>query len=77
MATYGLDDDGRALRARMRRFIDEEVIPAEPVLGRDNAESAAAMRRLKDAAKREELWALGHPEGDRRRRRARSCPSCS
>jgi acyl-CoA dehydrogenase len=61
MATYGLDDDGRALRARMRRFIDEEVIPAEPVLGRDNAESAAAMRRLKDAAKREKLWALGHP----------------
>jgi acyl-CoA dehydrogenase len=61
MATYGLDDDGRALRARMRRFIDEEVIPAESVLGRDNAESAAAMRRLKDAAKREKLWALGHP----------------
>ena len=61
MSTYGLDDDGRALRARVRRFIDEEVIPAEPVLGRDNAESAAAMRRLKDAAKREKLWALGHP----------------
>jgi alkylation response protein AidB-like acyl-CoA dehydrogenase len=61
MATYGLDDDGRVLRARMRRFIDEEVIPAEPVLGRETAEAAATMRRLKDAAKREGLWALGHP----------------
>jgi len=61
MATYGLDDDGRALRARMRRFIDEEVVPAEPVLGRETAEAAATMRRLKDAAKREDLWALGHP----------------
>jgi acyl-CoA dehydrogenase len=61
MATYGLDDDGRALRARMRRFIDEEVVPAEPVLGRETAEAAATMRRLKDAAKREGLWALGHP----------------
>jgi acyl-CoA dehydrogenase len=62
MATYGLDDDGRALRGRMRRFIDDEVIPAEPVLGRDDAEAAATMRRLKEAAKREGLWALGHPK---------------
>jgi alkylation response protein AidB-like acyl-CoA dehydrogenase len=45
----------------MRRFIDEEVIPAEPVLGRDDGESAATMRRLKERAKREGLWALGHP----------------
>jgi alkylation response protein AidB-like acyl-CoA dehydrogenase len=61
MTTYGLDDEGRALRARMRRFIDEQVVPAEPVLGHETAEAAATMRRLKDAAKREGLWALGHP----------------
>ncbi len=61
MATYGLDDDGRALRARMRRFIEEQVVPAEPALAREDAESAATMRRLKEAAKREGLWALGHP----------------
>src|SRR5262249_59270819 len=46
----------------MRRFIDEEVIPAEPALGREDGEAAATMRRLKEAAKREGLWALGHPK---------------
>src|SRR5215469_11713829 len=62
MTTYGLDDAGRALRTRMRRFIDEQVIPAEPALGREDGEAAATMRRLKQAAKREGLWALGHPK---------------
>src|SRR5215470_7813952 len=62
MTTYGLDDAGRALRTRMRRFIDEEVIPAEPALGREDGEAAATMRRLKEAARREGLWALGHPK---------------
>jgi alkylation response protein AidB-like acyl-CoA dehydrogenase len=62
MTTYGLDDTGRALRTRMRRFIDEQVIPAEPALGREDGEAAATMKRLKEAAKREGLWALGHPK---------------
>ena len=62
MTTYGLDDAGRALRTRMRRFIDEQVVPAEPALAREDGEAAATMRRLKEAAKREGLWALGHPE---------------
>ena len=62
MTTYGLDDTGRALRTRMRRFIDEQVVPAEPALAREDGEAAATMRRLKEAAKREGLWALGHPE---------------
>ena len=62
MTTYGLDDAGRALRTRMRRFIDEQVIPAEPALGREDGEAAATMKRLKEAAKGEGLWALGHPK---------------
>ena len=62
MTTYGLDDAGRALRTRMRRFIDEQVIPAEPALGREDGEGAATMKRLKEAAKGEGLWALGHPK---------------
>jgi len=57
-----LGPDVRALRDRMRRFIDEEVIPAEPVLMRDDAEAAATMTRLKAAAKAAGLWALGHPK---------------
>ena len=62
MTTYGLDDAGRTLRTRMRRFIDEQVIPVEPALGREDGEATATMRRLKEAAKREGLWALGHPK---------------
>ncbi|MEA2209926.1 MAG: acyl-CoA dehydrogenase [Solirubrobacteraceae bacterium] len=50
------------LRARMREFIDGEVIPAEPVLDRDDEAARAELARLKDAAKGAGLWALGHPE---------------
>ena len=62
MATYGLDDETRTLRARMREFIDGEVIPAEPDLMTEGAAAEAAMRRLKRAAKDAGLWALGHPK---------------
>lgn len=49
------------LCARMRTFIDEEVIPLEPVLdSRD--EGNAALGTLKARAKKQGLWALGHPE---------------
>ncbi len=56
----------RELRARVRRFIDEEVIPLEPVLGdhwigRGSAEGAAAMEGLRESARRQGLFALGHP----------------
>jgi len=44
MSSYGLTDDVRALRERMRKFINEEVIPAEPTaLGRDLSEHDAAL----------------------------------
>ncbi|HEX3910041.1 MAG TPA: acyl-CoA dehydrogenase family protein [Solirubrobacteraceae bacterium] len=52
----------RELRSRMREFIDGQVIPAEHVLDRDDDAARAELERLKDAAKREGLWALGHPE---------------
>jgi acyl-CoA dehydrogenase len=48
--------------ARMRAFIDEEVIAAEPVLRSMTLDSLVAMGRLKDEAKARGLWALGHPE---------------
>jgi alkylation response protein AidB-like acyl-CoA dehydrogenase len=62
MATYGLDDETRALRARVREFIDGEVIPAEPDLMAEGPAAVAAMARLKQAAKDAGLWALGHPK---------------
>jgi alkylation response protein AidB-like acyl-CoA dehydrogenase len=49
------------LRQRMREFIDERVIPAEPILERDDAEAAATLQALKEEAKERGLWALGHP----------------
>ncbi len=62
MSTYGLTPEVRALRERLRRFIDDEVIPAEPVLARDDGAAAEATRRLKARAKAAGLWALGHPK---------------
>ncbi len=65
MGSYGLSDDVRALRERMRKFIDEQVIPAEAELEREEHDPAArgdgVMAGLKARAKEEGLWALGHP----------------
>lgn len=65
MGSYGLSDDVRALRERMRKFIDERVIPAEGELEREEHEPAArrdgVLAGLKARAKEEGLWALGHP----------------
>ena len=49
------------LRTAMRRFVDEEVVPAEPVLGAGGEAAAAAVRALQASAKAHGLWALGHP----------------
>jgi alkylation response protein AidB-like acyl-CoA dehydrogenase len=64
MGSYGLSDDVRALRERVRKFIDEEVIPAEPELDAEEqaaSRTSGAMARLKASAKAQGLWALGHP----------------
>ncbi len=56
----GLTGEVRELRSRMRRFIDEEVIPREAeLLDRDGGRGP--MEELKAAAKAQGLWALGHP----------------
>src|SRR4051795_3601590 len=50
------------LRARMKEFIDGEVIPAEPMLlGDDPLRAADKLEELKAEAKRRDLGALGHP----------------
>src|SRR3954470_6707713 len=50
------------LRARMRTFIDEQVIPAESVIEHRDDAAGDALEALKERAKAEGLWALGHPE---------------
>jgi len=48
-----------SLKSRMKDFIDETVIPAEPALL--NEDASALMEDLKTQAKAQGLWALGHP----------------
>ncbi len=65
MGSYGLTDEVRSIRERMRKFIEEEVIPAEAAIEAEMEEgdrSAGTISRLKESAKRQGLWALGHPE---------------
>ncbi|MBI3247782.1 MAG: acyl-CoA dehydrogenase family protein [Deltaproteobacteria bacterium] len=62
MASYGLTDDVRAVRERVKTFINGEAIPAEPLLMRENAEAEHVLEDLKRSAKRQGLWALGHPQ---------------
>ena len=59
---YGLSEEVRNLRGRMRRFIDEEVIPREAQLLDRDADGRAVLEDLKMSAKAQKLWALGHPE---------------
>lgn len=50
------------IKARFKHFIDDEVIPAEPVLNGHDQPADAKMEELKARAKDAGLWALGHPE---------------
>lgn len=49
------------LTALMRGFIDDEVIPRETVLAREDDTAAAALAELRARAKELGIWALGHP----------------
>ena len=55
-------DEVTAVKAQFKRFIDDEVIPAESVLGQQDEAAAKMLDSLKSRAKEAGLWALGHPE---------------
>ena len=61
-----MSDELIDLRARMRRFIDEEVIPAEPAFFKQQERTgfgrSAVLEPLRASAKAQGLWALGHPK---------------
>ncbi|MFN0026549.1 MAG: acyl-CoA dehydrogenase family protein [Acidimicrobiales bacterium] len=70
MNRYGMTDEVRELRRRVKDFVDNEVIPLENRLdeGYDQGPGSAGeieadklMEELKGEAKRRGLWALGHP----------------
>ncbi len=52
----------RELKDRMKSFINDVVIPAEPILMAEDDEAAAKAEELKQQGKDAGLWALGHPE---------------
>ncbi|MFF0815317.1 acyl-CoA dehydrogenase family protein [Rhodococcus sp. NPDC003318] len=49
------------LSDRMRSFIDDEVIPAESALVREDDDARRVLDQLRTRAKELGLWALGHP----------------
>jgi alkylation response protein AidB-like acyl-CoA dehydrogenase len=61
-----MDENLRALRTRLRQFIDNEVIPAEPLFFEQQEETgywmAPVLDGLRESAKAQGLWALGHPK---------------
>jgi alkylation response protein AidB-like acyl-CoA dehydrogenase len=61
-----VNDELRELRARLRRFIDDEVIPAEPAYFEQQEGKggwkAPVLGGLRASAKAQGLWALGHPK---------------
>jgi alkylation response protein AidB-like acyl-CoA dehydrogenase len=60
MSQQGLTPELVDVRERLRHFINDVVVPAEPELEEDGR-SGRRIQELKAQAKREGLWALGHP----------------
>ena len=56
-----LPEDLRALKTQLKAFINEVVIPSEPELMSEDANSERVAAELKTKAKEAGLWALGHP----------------
>jgi alkylation response protein AidB-like acyl-CoA dehydrogenase len=56
-----LPEELRALKTRMKTFINDVVIPREPELMGEDANSETVAAELKTEAKESGLWALGHP----------------
>ncbi len=63
MLNLSIPEHIEPLRGKVLEFVEQRVYPQEKVLfEHEPAERRAAMRTLMDEAKREGLWALGHPE---------------
>ncbi|MEO5839877.1 MAG: acyl-CoA dehydrogenase family protein [Acidimicrobiales bacterium] len=59
---FTIPEHVRPLRDRVLRFVEDRVQPREAELDRPWAESVATLKELHGEAKREGLWALGHPK---------------
>lgn len=61
--TFAVPDSVRPIRDAVHAFMTERVEPAEAVLHGNGPEAAATLRELQEQARKEGLWALGHPAG--------------
>ncbi|MGW4798269.1 acyl-CoA dehydrogenase family protein [Nonomuraea sp. NPDC004297] len=59
--SFAVPDSVRPVRDAVRAFMIERVEPAEPVLHAGGPEAAATLDELRAQARKEGLWALGHP----------------
>ena len=58
---FTIPDHLRPLRDRVLRFVEDRVQPREGELDRPWSESVTTLKELHAEAKRDGLWALGHP----------------
>ncbi|MFI7689554.1 acyl-CoA dehydrogenase family protein [Nonomuraea sp. NPDC049655] len=59
--SFAVPEHVRPIRDAVRAFMTERVEPAEEVLHEGGPQAAATMAGLRDEARKEGLWALGHP----------------
>lgn len=59
--SFAVPEHVRPIRDAVRAFMTERVEPAEEVLHEGGPRAAATMAGLRDEARKEGLWALGHP----------------
>ena len=57
-----MERNWQEVRKDVKRFVEDEVYPLEPVLQKKGDESSKAMTSLMQKAKDQSLWALGHPK---------------
>lgn len=62
MTQHDLSDELQFLRTQMRKFINEEVVPRERAIEDESDRDGEVMAGLKEEAKAQGLWALGHPK---------------
>lgn len=57
-----MEKNWQEVRKEVKKFVEEEVYPAEPALQKRDEESKKIMADLMQKAKDQSLWALGHPK---------------
>ncbi len=57
-----MNKNWQEVRKEVKKFVEEEVYPAEPALQKRDEESKVIMSELMQKAKDRSLWALGHPK---------------